>query len=300
MAGKSVYLMEKFSPELAVKTIREESIEFFFAVPTHMQRILGLADITQADFDSVIGMYHSGAQCPPSIKRKWLSLVGAERVWEIYGATDGAGFTVIRGDDWLNHPGSVGRPVGTEILILDDEGEEVPRGVVGSIFMAPLLRPGGGRDPTFSYIGADLPPLIRGRFRTAGDMGWLDKLGYLHIADRRTDMIITGGANVFPAEVEAALIEHPAVDEVAVIGISDPEWGHRVHAVVKPVDPAYSDWKRLDEFCRQRLAPYKRPKSYEFVKTLPRTEVGKISRAQLTRERVACDASGCSKRSAAQ
>jgi bile acid-coenzyme A ligase len=206
-------------------------------------------------------------------------------VWEIYGATDGVAFTLIRGDEWLRHPGSVGKPIGSDIVILDDEGQDVAPGIVGTIFMAPGACPNDGGASPFSYVGAELPPLMRGRFRTAGDMGWLDDSGYLYIADRRTDMIVSGGANVFPAEVEASLLEHPAVADVAVIGLADAEWGHRVHAIVKARDTADSDWRSLDEWCRQRLAPYKRPKSYEFVNDIPHTEVGKISRAQLTRER---------------
>ena len=285
MGGKCVYLMERFSAQLAAEIIRDESIEFFFAVPTHMHRMLTVPGIDRSYFDGVLGMYHSGAACAPALKRKWISLVGAKRVWEIYGATDGSGFTVIRADEWLEHPGSVGKPVGSDILILDDEGRDAPTGTVGSIYMAPTQVPGHGRDSSFSYIGAELPPLVRDRFRTAGDLGWLDDEGYLYIADRRTDMIITGGANVYPAEIEAVLADHPDVDEVAVIGIPDPEWGHRVHAIVKSKNSAALDESGLGEFCRARLAPYKRPKSYEFVTDLPRTEVGKISRVQLARER---------------
>jgi bile acid-coenzyme A ligase len=123
-------------------------------------------------------------------------------------------------------------------------------------------------------------------FASVGDLGWVDEDGYLFLADRRVDMIVSGGANVYPAEVEGALTEHPEVDDVAVVGVPDEEWGRRVHAIIQPADFAHCPGTdRLDEHCRERLAPYKAPKSYEFLRALPRNQAGKIRRSALAAER---------------
>jgi bile acid-coenzyme A ligase len=159
-----------------------------------------------------------------------------------------------------------------------EDGSTVPAGTVGEIY---LKTPGG---TVYGYLG-DVPPLpaTEDGFATAGDLGWADDDGYVYVADRRVDLIISGGANVFPAEVEAALSEHPAVDDVVVIGLADPEWGRRVHAVVQARGGVTAD--DVIAWARARLAPYKVPKSVELVATLPRTEAGKVNRGLLVAER---------------
>jgi bile acid-coenzyme A ligase len=197
--------------------------------------------------------------------------------------SEGLGLCVIRGDEWLTHPGSVGQPWrSTSLRIVGPDGGRVAPGEVGEIYMS---SPGGS---DFSYLG-DAPPPLRTEdgFGTVGDLGWMDVDGFLYIADRQSDLIITGGANVYPAEVEAALSEHPLVGDVVVIGLRDPEWGRRVHALVVPARPDASLLTAEDvvAFAKSRLAPYKVPKSVEFVESIPRSAATKVNRGALTVER---------------
>jgi bile acid-coenzyme A ligase len=192
------------------------------------------------------------------------------------------GMTWIRGDEWLRHPGSVGHPHQFDLRIVDERGAECAAGTIGQIYMRDPASPGR----PFVYLGAPPPPATADGFVSAGDLGWVDHDGYLYLADRRVDLIISGGANVYAAEVEAALSQHPGVDDVAVIGLADDDLGKRVHAVVQPVDPAAPPSPaELDVFARGRLAPYKVPRSFEFVDSLPRNEAGKIQRSALVATR---------------
>jgi bile acid-coenzyme A ligase len=199
-----------------------------------------------------------------------------------YGMTEALGITALRGDEWLEHEGSVGRGLrGTEVRILGEDGNDQPTGEIGEIYM---------RSPSYggsTYLGE--APKIRTTpdgFGTVGDMGYVDDDGYLYLVDRRVDMIITGGANVFPAEVEKALIDHPKIADIVVIGLQDAEWGRRVHAVVEPIDR--QDPPSLDEirdYAKSRLLPYKVPKSVELVDRMPRSEATKVNRGRLVEER---------------
>jgi bile acid-coenzyme A ligase len=246
--------------------------------PIIMRRIILLPGIQGRDLSSIQAIQSSAAPCPEWLKRAWIDLIGAEKVHEVYGSTEGIGATMIRGDEWLEHPGSVGRPVSCELRILDEEGNDLPAGEVGEIFMRPLAEGG----PTYRYIGAPAAKATPDGFASIGDLGWLDDDGYLYIADRRTDMIVSGGANVYPAEVEAALSEHPALADCAVVGQPDEEWGRRVHAIIQPHDPDNPpSVAELDRHCRERIASYKVPKTWEFVHELPRNEAGKIRRSAL-------------------
>ncbi|MFN8512747.1 MAG: AMP-binding protein [Chloroflexia bacterium] len=195
--------------------------------------------------------------------------------------TEGIGATAIRGDEWLAHPGSVGRTTFSDVRILDAEGNDLPTGQVGEIFLR--LK---GPSPRPTNTSARPRQVHPRRLHTMGDLGWLDDECYLFLADRRVDLIITGGANVYPAEVEAVLSGHPAIGDVVVIGVPDVEWGKRVHAIVQPADPAdppaVAD---LDAYCRERLAAYKVPKTYEFADSFLRSEAGKVRRSALVTER---------------
>ena len=199
-----------------------------------------------------------------------------------YGASERHGLVCCRGDEWLAHPGTVGRGyMGTDIRIIDDAGSVLPAGEVGGIYMR---HPAG---PEATYMGERRRADARGKdgFVTVGDMGWLDEDGYLYIADRRVDMIVTGAVNV-SAEVEAALSEHPAIADVVVVGLQDPEWGRRVHAIVQPVDLAHPPRPAdIIDFAKARLAPYKVPKTVELVEAIPRNDVMKFNRGALTEER---------------
>jgi bile acid-coenzyme A ligase len=224
----------------------------------------------------------AAAPCPSWLKRFWCELIGPQHVTECYGASEATGRTVIDGNEWLAHPGSVGRPVTSEVHILNSAGDELPRGEVGEIFMRnlpPVAEP-------FRYLGSPPPASTPDGFISVGDLGWVDADGYLYIADRRVDMIVSGGANIYPAEVEAVLSEHAGVADVVVIGLLDPEWGKRVHAVIQPRDsnrpPTASE---LKAFCRERLAAYKAPRTYEFVLDFPRSDAGKIQRSAMVAER---------------
>jgi bile acid-coenzyme A ligase len=199
-----------------------------------------------------------------------------------YGMTERIGLTSIRGDEWLLHPGSVGRGFrDTEIRILDPEQKPVATGEVGEIYLR------SSTTGQYGYLGGAEPlPMTDDGFATAGDLGWVDDDGFLYIADRRVDMIVTGGANVFPAEVEAALSEHAGVADVVVIGLSDPEWGRRVHAIIEPTNPSDPpSGDDLREFAKSRLAAYKVPKSIEYVPAIPRSAATKVNRGQLVADR---------------
>lgn len=278
----TIVLMERFDAALAVDLIERYGVNYAYLPPIIMRRIAMLPDIQQRDLSSIEAIQSSAAPCPPWLKRFWIDLIGPEKVHEVYGSTEGIGATMISGTEWLEHPGSVGLPVSCELRILDEHGEDLPPGEVGEIYMRPL----NGAKPTFGYIGAPGAKSTPDGFLSIGDLGWRDDDGYLYIADRRVDLVITGGANVYPAEVEAALHDHPGIADLAVIGVPDEEWGRRVHAIIQPVDhSAPPSVAELDRVCRERLASYKAPKTYEFVRELPRNEAGKIRRSELAAER---------------
>lgn len=211
-----------------------------------------------------------------------MDLVGPSNVYESFGSAEAIGSATIRGDEWLLHPGSVGKSKDAELKILDEDGQEVGVDEVGEIFFKPRSTDG----PTYYYIGSPQLPVTSDGFSSVGDMGRLDSEGYLYIADRRVDLIISGGANVYPAEVEAILTNHPQIADVVVIGLPDEAWGKRVHALIEPKDledpPSDSD---LTEFCKKSIASYKVPKTFELVTHIPRDGAGKIRRRSLIDER---------------
>ncbi len=282
LAGDQVVFLEKFDAALVLDLVERRSITTFTATPTALQRISDLPGVDDRNLGSLKWILQGAAMMPPSLARRWFDLVGPESFFMAYGMTEGMGLTALRGDEWLGHPGSVGRGIReTEVRVIGTDGNDVPTGEVGEIHL---------RSPTaamYSYRGgaARLPNRTDG-FATAGDLGWLDEDGYLYIADRRVDMIISGGANVFPAEVESALIEHPAVADVVIIGLADPDWGRRVHALIEPAQnvPA-PQTEDIIAFAKSRLAGYKVPKTVEIVERMPRSESMKINRSALVEQR---------------
>jgi bile acid-coenzyme A ligase len=273
----SIVLMERFDAAQWLDLVERHRVTFAYLAPTMMQRIVRVPDVDSRDLSSLDALYHAAAPCPDWLKRRWIELLGPERVREVYGSTEAIGSTGIVGDEWLAHPGSVGRPLDCELCILDEAGDEVPAGAIGEVFVRPL-----GERRSFEYIGSEPPKSAAGGWSSVGDLGWVDEDGYLFLADRRVDMIVTGGANVYPAEVEQVLSAHPGVADCAVVGPPDDEWGRRVHAVIEPVDPATTPTaKELDALCRAALASYKVPKSYTFLPELPRNEAGKLRRSDL-------------------
>lgn len=284
LAGDGLVVMEKFDAARVVDVVERHRVTTFTATPTMLQRIADLPGVDDRDLSSLQWILQGAAPMPPSLVHRWAGLIGAERIVMAYGMTEGLGATALRGDEWMAREGSVGRGVrGTEIRVLDGRGEEVPTGEIGEIY---LRTPGVGTGG-YRYLG-DAPRMrtTADGFATAGDMGRLDADGYLYLADRRVDVIISGGANVFPAEVEAALIDHPDIADVVVIGLRDDEWGRRVHAVVEPADPAAPPATAdVIAYARARLAPYKVPKTVEIVDEIPRSAATKVNRGALVAAR---------------
>ncbi|MDT7570779.1 MAG: bile acid-coenzyme ligase [Actinomycetota bacterium] len=282
LGGDRLIVLAKFDAELVVDLVERHRVTNFTATPTMLQRIARVPGIDDRDLSSIAWILQGAAVIPPALVHRWIELLDPTRIVMAYGMTEALGLTALRGDEWLAHPGSVGRGFrGTEIRIVGEDGQLLPPGEIGEIYL---------RSPTtglYTYLGgAPLLPTTDDGFGTAGDLGHLDEDGYLYIADRRVDMIITGGANVFPAEVESALSDHPAIADVVVIGLSDPEWGRRVHAVVEPADPAAPPSPDdVIAYAKSRLAAYKVPKTVELVERIPRSAATKVSRSTLVAER---------------
>jgi bile acid-coenzyme A ligase len=282
LMGDSLFVMEKFDAARAVDVIERHRITTFTATPTMLQRMADLPDVESRDLSSLVWITQGAAPMPPALVHRWAGLIGAERIFMAYGMTEGIGITAVRGDDWMPREGTVGKGIrGTEVRILDTQLRELPPGEIGDVFLRSLSY-GGSR-----YLG-DAPELksTEDGFVTGGDLGYLDDEGFLYLVDRRVDLIISGGANVFPAEVEAALIDHPDVGDVVVIGLKDPNWGRRVHAIIEPRDA--SSTPTADEiiaYAKSRLAAYKVPKTVEFVEAMPRSEATKVNRGRLVDDR---------------
>jgi len=214
------------------------------------------------------------------LKDAWIGWLGAGRILELYGGTEAQSFTVISGEEWVERRGSVGRPVFGEMRVLDTEGNPLPPGEVGEIWM----RRGADAPLPYRYIGARARARPDG-WESLGDMGRIDADGYVYLSDRETDMILVGGSNVYPAEVEAALDEHPAVASSCVIGLPDEEYGNAVHAIVQTRESLTGH--ELERFLGERLVKYKRPRTYEFVTTPLRGDDGKVRRTALRAQRLA-------------
>jgi long-chain acyl-CoA synthetase len=275
-AGHTLVLMERFDPEEFLQAVERERVTWVSMAPIHFVRILALPDETRERYDlsSLRLVMHSAAPCPVDVKRRIMDLFPAGTVWELYGGTE-ALFTMAPPDEWLRKPGTVGRAgPGITVKILDDDGVELGPGEVGTVYAS---------QPPFSYRGA--PETTAESWRddlfTLGEMGHLDEDGYLFLHDRKKDMIVTGGSNVYSAEVEAVLITHPAVADVAVIGVPDEEFGEQVKAIVEARRPVEAD--QLIAHCRDRLAHYKCPRSVDFVDVLPRDPSGKLRKRELRR-----------------
>lgn len=284
--GAEVVAMPAFDAEAVLQHIQAHRITWLYMVPTMMHRIWALPPAVRDAYDlsSLQFVIHTAAPIPAWLKAAWIAWLGPEKIIEHYGGSENSGAVVIRGDEWLAHPGSVGYADPERVRILDDQGDEVPAGTVGEIHFMPPNGPGS----TFHYIGSQ-PRRGPGGWETLGDFGHVDAEGYLHLADRREDMIIRGGVNVFPAEVESALLAHPDVVSCTVIGLPDEDLGQRLHAIVQlrpGVDPvAFAE--AADGFLAERLSAHKHPASYEAVEGAVRDDAGKVRRTALRAERVA-------------
>jgi bile acid-coenzyme A ligase len=280
--GHHLVVMKRFDALEALELIEKHRVNWLVMVPTMMSRIWRLEPEVRARFDlsSLETLWHMAAPCPAWLKEEWINWLGPEKIWELYGGTESQGVTTIRGTEWLSHKGSVGKPKETCVMkALDQNGLEVSPGQVGEIYIKPTAGPG----TTYYYIGAE-PKSAADGFESLGDMGWFDGEGYLYLVDRLTDMILSGGANIYPAEVEAAIDAHPAVRSSAVIGLPDDDLGARVHAIVDITRPLSAE--ELLSFVGERLARYKLPRSVEFVDEPLRDDAGKVRRSALRSARL--------------
>lgn len=279
--GNHVAVLPRFDAEATLAAIAEHRADVVYLVPTMMKRILRLPDDVRLSYDlsSLRIVWHLAEPCPPWLKEAWIDWLGPERIYELYAGTEAQGVTVITGTEWLEHRGSVGRPITGEFMVTDDDGTPLPPGQQGEIWIRRTAE-----QPTYRYVGAE-PRTLGDGWESLGDIGWFDEDGYLYLADRMADMILCGGSNVYPAEVEAAIQEHPAVRSVAVIGLPDEDKGNRVHAIVE-ADPAELSEAELLAFLGDRLVTYKLPRSVEFVDVPLRDDAGKVRRSALRAERV--------------
>jgi bile acid-coenzyme A ligase len=277
--GGHAVLMPRFDPEATLHLIEQHHVGWLYAVPTIMSRIAKLPPevLDAADLSSLHTMFHMAAPCSDWLKRWWIDRLGADAIWELYAGTEVQAITVIGGDEWLTRPGSVGRPIVGEIKILDESGQPVPPGVAGEIFMRPT-----SATPTYRYLGAD-PRTIDG-WDSLGDLGWTDADGYLYLSDRMADMVLVGGVNVYPAEIEAVLEAHALVESCCVVGLPDDDIGNRLHAVVHLSGEVSDD--ELTAYVSERLAPHKRPRSYERSAEPLRDDAGKMRRSAVRESRL--------------
>ncbi|HEY4940491.1 MAG TPA: AMP-binding protein [Rhizomicrobium sp.] len=279
--GAHVVLMVKFDAEETLRLVEQHRATWLYLVPTMMSRIWRVPGREQADMSSLHTIWHMAAPCPPWLKEEWIGWIGAEKILELYGGTEGQTITVIDGNEYMAHKGSVGKPLALgEMKAFSPDGRVLGPRETGEIYLR--------RDPSlpssYHYVGAEARTLPGG-WESLGDIGWFDEDGYLYLADRRTDMILVGGSNVYPAEIEAALDEHPLVASSAVIGLPDEDLGNSLHAIVQP-RPGL-DLDELHKHLAERLVSYKRPRSFELVTENVRDDAGKVRRTALRDERIA-------------
>lgn len=278
-AGGFVVLQPRFDAQETLALIQRYGITTTFMVPTMFHRMLSLPEAVREAFDprSLRHVIVAGAPCPEKTKRRMIDWWGPV-IYEYYGATEVSALTLCSSEEALARPGTVGRAVATaRIAVFDADGLRCPPDVAGDIY--------GWRSdiPDFTYLGQPQARAEAGRegLVTVGDIGWLDKDGYLFISDRKTDMIISGGTNIYPAQVEAALLDHPDIVDCAVFGIPDKEMGEAVAAAIEPRGGACLSEQDLKQFLATRISPIMRPRTVEWCETLPRDANGKVQKRRL-------------------
>jgi long-chain acyl-CoA synthetase len=279
--GAPVVIMDRFSADECLSLIERERVTTSHMVPANFIRILE-ADWSAYDRSSVRRILHAAAPCPIAVKRRIMDVFPSGSIWEYFGMSEGFG-TTISPEEWLAKPGSVGRPFpGLSIRIVGDDGEPLDPGEVGVIYVSSFAT------HRFSYHNAEdkTAEAWRDEYFTVGDMGYVDEDGYLFIADRRVDLILSGGVNIYPAEIEESLAEHPDVVDSAVFGLPDDRMGQQVFALVEARPAAGLTEEDLLEFLSGRLARFKLPRRIEFVDELPREPSGKVLKRRLREERL--------------
>jgi acyl-CoA synthetase (AMP-forming)/AMP-acid ligase II len=270
LLGATIVVQPKFEAGAALDLIEEHRVTNTFMPPTLLQRLVEAQEQRPRDLSSLRAVILGAAPCPYSLKVRAEAALG-QVIWEFYGATETGINTVLRPEDQLRKPGSCGQAVpGQEIRLVDANGDEVPDGTPGELRVRNTWIA-----EYFNKPDATSASLHDGFF-SVGDVAYRDDEGFYFICDRRVDMIISGGVNIYPAEVEAVLHAHPAVADAAVIGVPDPEWGESVKAVVQLREGAAADAEGIIAFCGERLASYKKPRSVDFVDVLPRDAAGKL------------------------
>ncbi|HEY7946093.1 MAG TPA: AMP-binding protein [Acidimicrobiales bacterium] len=279
--GNHVVVLPRFDAETTLAAMAEHHCDVVYLVPTMMKRIWALPPEVRTSYElsSLRVVWHLAEPCPPWLKQAWIDWLGPERIYELYAGTEAQLRTVITGTEWLEHRGSVGRPTGGDVQICGPDGTVLPAREEGEVWLR-----SSRTTPAYRYIGAEAR-VRPGGWESLGDMGWLDEDGYLYLGDRAQDMILVGGSNVYPAEIESALNEHPAVRSCAVIGLPDEDRGNRVHAIVE-ADPSHVSSDQLMAFTAERLVAYKRPRTVEFVDSPLRDDAGKMRRSELRRVRL--------------
>jgi long-chain acyl-CoA synthetase len=279
-SGGLVVLMDKWTPVAFLDLVQEFRVTNSTLVPTMFHRLLSLPEDARrrADISSLHAINHAGAPCSIDVKRRMIEWWGPI-ITESYSSTEGAG-TSVTSEEWLAKPGTVGRPSpGVEIKILDEDGKECRSGEEGLVYMTPSLW-----EFEYRHDEEKTRAARRGNMFTVGDIGYLDEDGYLFLCDRQADTIISGGVNIYPAEVEGALLGHPAVADVAVIGVPNDEWGEEVRAVVELRDPTLATPgldAELIEFCEGRIARFKCPRAVDLVESLARDPNGKLRKGAI-------------------
>jgi long-chain acyl-CoA synthetase len=277
--GAEVVLMPRFDAEDLLRLVERHRITHMYMVPTMFVRLLKLPEAVRRCYDvsSLQWIIHAAAPCPPDVKQAMIEWWGPV-IHEFYGSTEAGMITHCDSHEWLRHRGTVGRVTSTSVLrIVDDEGRELPPGQVGTIYMKNHAL----MDFTYNKLDTKRREIERDGFITSGDMGYLNDEGYLFLCDRKIDMVISGGVNIYPAEIESVLITLPGVHDCAVFGIPDAEFGERLAAVVQPVPGAALTSADVQEHLRRHLADYKIPRLVEFQSDLPREDSGKIFKRRL-------------------
>ena len=280
MLGGSVVVQRHFDPEDWLRLVDEHKVTTSFSAPTPVRRVVDLPAEVRAKYDtsSMQRLIANAAPWPFELKKKYVERINDYSLFEVYGSTELGVNTILLPDEQMRKPGSCGKPVpGVEIKLVDDDGNEVTEPMVaGELFVK--------SEATFATYYKDPDKYEsgkRGDYLTVGDIAYADDEGYFYICDRKSDMIISGGVNIYPAEIEAVLAAHPAIADAAVFGVPDDEWGEAVHAVVSTYDGSDVDTAAVQAFCRDHLASYKVPRSFATMDEIPRTGSGKILKRQL-------------------